>query len=425
MVTGLKTEFYQLIFTTFIALIFGLVWGYPVTTLLLAGLFYLLVTYRKVSRLLTWLTSKNGAPPDNIDGFWGELADVIHRDRLKLKRTQVRRLQALQRIKDISMAIRDGIVILDADSQLDWWNRSAEAMLRLKKSDKGVHVLNTLRHPSFRAFLEKGDFDDALIHLSPIGQDTTYEVTASTFGTEAKETVLIFRDISKLKRLERTRKDFIANISHELRTPLTVINGYVDSMETVFEEPKWSKIFDQMRSQSNRITALADDLTMLSKLESDDYTPKMEQVNMQQLLNNVVQDALHLSSAHNITMQPTDETIILSGNYQQLYSACSNLVVNAIRHNPKGCDINVSMRQNDHNLTIEVSDTGKGIAAKHIPRLTERFYRADSDRNSASGGTGLGLAIVKHVLQHHNGYLGIRSIEGRGATFSAIIQHPK
>ncbi len=422
MINGLKSEITQVLFYLIGTLIIGFAIGYPVSTLLCACFIYLYGTYRKASDLLKWLQSDNKQPPSELNGFWAELAQIIYKDKRKIHKIQLKHVQALVRVNSISKAMRDGIVILNENKNLDWWNNSAELMLKLKSEDRHSPVTNRLRHPLLNNFLSEGDFSKTIEYSAPGHSQKVYEVSASTFGANDKEIVLVFKDISNLIRLERMRKDFVANISHELRTPLTVINGYVDNLEVLLDEQRWRKIIHHMRSQSNRITALADDLTMLSKLESDNYQHKKETVDINSLLDNIVDDAKQLmSKEHTLLLEDNPKHLSIEGNYPQLYSAISNLVVNAIRHNPTGCDVLVKTKVHAESINIIVSDNGKGIASKHIPRLTERFYRTDSDRNSSTGGTGLGLAIVKHVLQHHDGQLEISSREGEGADFSVKL----
>ena len=424
MTLGLKKEIIKLALHTLLALIVGLLIGHPISTLLVGGASYLYLSYRKITALFTWINNDEHYPPSELTGFWGEIADAIYKDRKKLKRIQNIQEQALKRVDYISSAMQDGILILNSEHELAWWNPSAKTMLALNEKDRFKALSNLVRHPIFQDFLAKEQFDKSCIFAPTNRNNLTFEVAATYFGPSDAELLIVFRDITRITQLEQMRKDFVGNISHELRTPLTVINGYIDTMETLLPEEKWGNIMSQMRNQSNRMTALTDDLTMLSKLEADNYQPNKEEIDLTQLISVVVEDAQHLATVNHTVTAHTEKTsaVTITGNYQQLYSAISNLVVNAIKHNPEGCFVDTYIKTQQDNITITIEDTGKGIAAKHLPRLTERFYRTDTDRNSSTGGTGLGLAIVKHVLQHHNGELDIESTEGVGSKFIITIK---
>ena len=227
-------------------------------------------------------------------------------------------------------------------------------------------------------------------------------------------------DITRLRQLEEMRKEFVGNISHELRTPLTVLTGYIETLQDQDMQnlpAAWPKALQQMGQQTERMNLLAEDLVMLSRLETTDASHKV-QVDLDQLFVPIIDNALALSGEkHTISINSCDQPL-LEGDAKELHSALSNLVYNAVKHNPEGCDIAIVIKHNADALTVSISDTGLGIDPLHIPRLTERFYRADSSRATQSGGTGLGLAIVKHVLLRHNGELKIESTLGKGATFT-------
>ena len=248
--------------------------------------------------------------------------------------------------------------------------------------------------------------------------------------------ILVVQDITRLRNLEQMRQDFVANISHELRTPLTVLSGYTETLQDNADDlPKgWKKALDQMQQQTARMNALANDLVMLSQLESTQTPPPETAVDLCSLLQQITKDARIVVDKNN-TNENTDnddnsliqlecaEGITIDGETKELYSAFSNLVFNAIKHNPVGTQIQIKSHTKNNANIIEVSDNGNGIDPKHIPRLTERFYRADQSRASTTGGTGLGLAIVKHVLMRHSASLKIFSTLSKGSTF--ICHFPK
>jgi two-component system phosphate regulon sensor histidine kinase PhoR len=241
------------------------------------------------------------------------------------------------------------------------------------------------------------------------------------FGEGKK--LLIGRDITDLERVDAMRRDFIANVSHELRTPLTVVGGFV---ETLVDAPDLSPAdnrgyFNLMLDHTRRMQRLLDDLLTLSQLESAEHALKDESVNMEELAQALQTEAESLSRGrHRIALQ-IESDAGLKGNLQEIRSALGNLVSNAVRYTPEGGVITLAWRERDGEGVFSVTDTGDGIAAEHIPRLTERFYRVDRSRSRETGGTGLGLAIVKHVLTRHGARLDVQSAPGKGSTFSALF----
>ncbi|MCB1613375.1 MAG: PAS domain-containing sensor histidine kinase, partial [Xanthomonadales bacterium] len=212
---------------------------------------------------------------------------------------------------------------------------------------------------------------------------------------------------------------FVANVSHELRTPLTVINGYMEALEPE-ELGELGGLFVQMRQQSRRMAHIVEDLLTLSRLEAQSM-PVADQVAMRPLLGTILRDAQALSAGrHRIELCVSTELDLL-GSGKDLHSAFSNLVVNAVRYTPDGGEIRLVWEMRDQDACFSVSDTGPGIPAQHLPRLTERFYRVSNSRSRDSGGTGLGLAIVKHVLNSHGARLEIESRVGEGSCFRCVF----
>ena len=229
------------------------------------------------------------------------------------------------------------------------------------------------------------------------------------------------RDVTRLHQLEQMRKDFVANVSHELRTPLTVIAGYLetllDNVEAV--NPRWLRALQQMQQQGARMQTLLNDLLLLAKLEATDYPSDNQPVPLEPLLQTILADAQVLSGsrAHQLSLD-VEPGLRLKGSDSELRSAFSNLVFNAVKYTPDAGEIQVRCWSDAEGAHISVRDNGPGIEARHLPRLTERFYRVDSSRASHTGGTGLGLAIAKHVLMRHRGHLQVQSRPGHGSTFT-------
>ena len=232
--------------------------------------------------------------------------------------------------------------------------------------------------------------------------------------------LLVVRDVTQLARLEQVRRDFVANVSHELRTPLTVVHGYLDLMEPE-DNPEWVPMVDEMRKQSQRMNDLIEDLLTLSRLEARDHTAD-EPVPMPALLVTLRREAEALSQGRHPIEVEDVAGVDLKGSAKELHSAFSNLVSNAVRYTPTGGRVLIRFaRTPAGGAELSVRDSGQGIPAQHLARLTERFYRVSTSRSRESGGTGLGLSIVKHVLNLHQARFEIASEVGKGSTFSCVF----
>jgi len=331
------------------------------------------------------------------------------------------RLQAvIDRVQESTAALKDAVVMLDSLGNLEWWNRAAETLLGLKTpQDSGQSMTNLVRDPRFKEYFERGNYSEALEIPSPVNDHRRLQFHITRYGNH--EHLLLVRDVTRLHQLEQMRKDFVANVSHELRTPLTVIAGYLetllDNVEAV--NPRWLRALQQMQQQGGRMQTLLNDLLLLAKLEATDYPSDNQPVAVDLLLLSIVNDAQALSGEqrHRISLE-ADPHLRLKGSEPELRSAFSNLVFNAVKYTPAEGEIRVRWYADEQGAYLAVSDSGMGIDARHLPRLTERFYRVDSSRASNTGGTGLGLAIVKHVLLRHRGQLDIASVPGKGSTFT-------
>jgi two-component system phosphate regulon sensor histidine kinase PhoR len=215
------------------------------------------------------------------------------------------------------------------------------------------------------------------------------------------------------------RKDFVANASHELRTPLTVISGYLDVLaDDPSIDSTWAGPIRDMRSQAQRMNTIIADLLELSRLESTDGEAVRDPVDVPGLLQRMHRDALARSERPRQVLLDLQSADGLFGSVQELESAFTNLLVNGIKYTAADGVVRMRWWTDEEGAYFSVTDTGIGIPAEHIPRLTERFYRVDSGRSRERGGSGLGLAIVKHSLQLHGGWLEVQSTEGKGSTFT-------
>ncbi|GIZ13711.1 phosphate regulon sensor protein PhoR [Pseudomonas sp. NCCP-436] len=377
-------------------------------------------TLSQLLRLHKWLLEhRPDEPPPDGYGLWGEVFDSIYHLQRRNQKARGRLQAVIDRVQESTAALKDAVVMLDSQGNLEWWNRAAETLLGLKTpQDSGQPITNLVRNPRFKDYFERGQYADALEIPSPLNDRLRLQVYVTRYGNQ--EHLLLVRDVTRLHQLEQMRKDFVANVSHELRTPLTVISGYLETLLDNVEEvnPRWQRALQQMQQQSTRMQALLNDLLLLARLEATDYPSDNQPVAVHRLLQVVVHDAQALSAGQHRIELDADPLLCLKGSEGELRSAFSNLVFNAVKYTPAGGEIRICWRTDEDGAQLLVEDTGIGIEAKHLPRLTERFYRVDSSRASTTGGTGLGLAIVKHVLLRHRGQLRVVSEVGRGSIFS-------
>ncbi|OOG45797.1 phosphate regulon sensor histidine kinase PhoR [Rhodanobacter sp. C01] len=337
--------------------------------------------------------------------------------------TRSRRIaSSLRDLRNAASQLPDAVVLLDQDQHVRWFNHAAEDLLGLRRpKDRGVVLQQRLATSDLSDWLRDGTREPLNDVAAPGHANSQLNVSMLPFGR--RQQLLLARDISHLNRLEQVRRDFVANVSHELRTPLTVIHGYLELIDPE-DVPELAPVLGEMRAQSKRMGQIVEDLLALSRLETQHQIVD-ERVPMAPLLATVRKEAEALSQGrHKITLESTAEADLL-GSPKDLHSALSNLVSNAVRYTPTGGSITIRWQRTPDGAVYSVIDTGFGIPATHLARLTERFYRISSSRSRDSGGTGLGLSIVKHVLNLHQAQLRIESAPGAGSTFTCHFGHAR
>jgi two-component system, OmpR family, phosphate regulon sensor histidine kinase PhoR len=321
----------------------------------------------------------------------------------------------LRAFRNAAMALPDALVAIDADHRIRWFNTAAGSMLGLKyPAHIDAVVCEAIGIPELTRWIKAGGAD-ALSDVSAPG-NPELQLSLRLIPYAEDHALLLARDVSQLLRLEKMRRDFVANVSHELRTPLTVVHGYLDLIEPE-QIPEFESIIRELRSQSRRMTQIVEDLLTLSRLDAEEALPK-SRVAIRPLVTTLQRDAEGLSRGRHTISASIEGIHDLQGSSKDLYSAFSNLVSNAVRYTPVGGRIRIIWTSNENGGRLSVVDTGHGISAQHLPRLTERFYRVSTSRSRETGGTGLGLSIVKHVLQLHHAHLEIQSESGVGSTFT-------
>ena len=409
----------RLTFLTLCCLLLGLItdqygWSFAV------GLgIYLVITLSQLLHLHAWLKRRqpDEHPPEGF-GLWAEVFDELYQ--MQQHERQVRgHLQAIiDRVQESTAALQDAVIVMH-HGNLEWCNKAAEHLLGLRApQDFGQPLTNLLRHPAYKEYFDKGQYQEPLELSAPANDRVHLQFTITRYGDG--EHLMLVRDVTRLHLLEQMRKDFVANVSHELRTPLTVIVGYLETLLEHADElsPRWLKPLQRMEQQTERMRHLLEDLLLLTKLEATSYPASSQPVAVATLLESIKSDAKALSAdrRHSFVLE-ADPDLMLRGSESELRSAFSNLVFNAVKYTPAEGKIHIRWWHDEQGAHLCVQDNGIGIDSKHLPRLTERFYRADSSRASSTGGTGLGLAIVKHVLLRHKGWLEIQSVPGQGSTF--------
>ena len=396
---------------------------------------WFLLDCRAASRILRWLHQLQENPqldPPSLRGIWQEIGNRMRRrlrQQIRLRQESENNLKNLQSALQVSP---NGVIVLDEKNRIEWCNQAACQHLGLDaRRDIAQPVTHLLRDPAFSDYLSQGDFEAPMTLDSPLGTlacPLKLSVQIHPYG-QGRRLMLSF-DITLREHAEAMRRDFVANVSHEIRTPLTVLAGFVETLRSLpLTECDQKYYLTVMKRQTERMQYLVGDLLELSRLENSPPPDFQEWMPVRELLNQCEIDARALSRMltqpiealpHQIIFPVVPEHAALAGSGKELFSAFINLISNAVRYTLPGGRIEIRWTQLPAGgVAFSVQDTGSGIPAEHIPRLTERFYRADRSRSHETGGTGLGLSIVKHVLIRHHALLRIESIVGHGSTFTA------
>jgi len=372
--------------------------------------------------LVAQLTAGRQARPDASRDIHGEIERLLYRRQASTRLRKRRLVSMLRAYRAAATALPDAVIVVERETQrIVWFNEAGTRLLGLRyPGDLQASIVSRLPGLALASWLAQGRNAGTLEAGSPLDPTATLSLRLLPYSDDLW--LLVARDVSQLLQLEQMRRDFVANVSHELRTPLTVLHGYLDMLDPA-EQPEWAPMLEEMQRQSTRMTQLVEDLLTLSRLESRGELPAGETVPMAGMLAALRREAQVLSRGrHEIEVDDT-ACVDLYGSPKELHSAFSNLVANAVRYTPAGGRIRISWaRERDADdgdgVALSVTDTGYGIPAAHLPRITERFYRVSNSRSRESGGTGLGLAIAKHVLALHQARLEVRSEVGVGSTFS-------
>ena len=372
----------------------------------------------QLANVYRWFANPEQLPPVSDSGLGGILRDVyVLRSRDTLGTKAPARSQPY--LKDSLASMRDAALIINSDGRLVWCNDAAEYLLGIKfEEEEGKPLSEVVPGKSLKRYMRDENFQKPL-RVKP-GPDPEFclQFEFSRFGVNDR--LVFVKDVSEQDKLEKMRRDFVGNVSHELRTPLTVIKGYIETLQSLVAEtnPTLTKSLGSMDTQVGRMERLIEDLLWLSRIESVEGERKDDQIDMVRLLSDVSESLRAAWPVRDIVVEIDSAQQIL-GSASELRSALSNLIVNALKYSDG--PVTVTWSETVVGPALSVKDQGEGIDPKHIPRLTERFYRVDKSRSQSTGGTGLGLAIVKHVAVSHEAKLFIDSEPRKGSTFRLVF----
>lgn len=413
----------RLVIALFISACVGYVLGNILLALSVVSISLLIWNYNHLFNLLKWLWQGKSIAPPQAQGMIGGIYDGIYR-RIRKQRLKQKQLnERIRKFRDGAEALPDAALVLSNDLTILWGNKKASQLIGIRwPGDVGQRIDNLIRYPEFSKYLDDGNYENPCVVISPTNNQLQLELRMMAYGSD--QVLLLARDISKIKRLEEMRRDFVANVSHELKTPLTVVRGYVEMIQENESslEPHWQKAFATIENQVSRMDRLVEQLLILSRVENNIADNNHQKVDLSRLILMIVEEIKWLNDIKNHKINSNvSPNITIMGNEHELKSACVNLISNAIAYTPSHGVIDINLHSNGSEIRFSVKDNGQGIKPEHIDRLTERFFRVDKSRSRDTGGSGLGLAIVKHALSHHDGELLINSKWNKGSEFSILF----
>ena len=371
-------------------------------------------------KLNTWLTKPSIEKLPQGTGGWESIFSKIYQDVRTRRKTKKNLATTIDQFILASDALLDGVIVINESNEIAWANKRAKTMFGIDSiKDKTQPIQYIFRNTEFTAYLDAEEYDQP-IHIKTKNIIEDIEIRIISFGKLQK--LIIGKDISVIIKNESIRKEFVSNFSHELKTPLTVITGFIETLDASLITDKPTKqIFNLMMEQSTRMKRLIDDLLLLSNVESSLIKNRSEEINSKKLFEKIKKNIKLVDKGRHKIIYKINYQFNIYGSKQEIESAFTNLITNAIRYTPNDKVININWNAINYTPIFEVIDSGIGIEKKHINRITERFYRVDDDRSRSTGGTGLGLSIVKNIMIKHQGELNILSELNKGSTFKLIF----
>lgn len=418
-----KTELSWFCAGALAAFLAGLILGWPFAALILYLAGYVIWLLHRLDTINHWLRSgaKKAKAPGS-SGLTDEMIELIHREKKYSRKQKNRYRSTLALFNSLAADLPDATIVVNSDNEIRWSNAAALKLLNINpEKDRGQRIDNLVRIPIFREFLDAKRVDEEIEIPGPV--DPTQTLAIRKVHTEKKLTVLIVTNITGRVKLREMRKAFVDDVSHELRTPLTVIRGYLEILlDNDQLDASSQNAIREVEAQSDRMREIVDDLLELSKLEANPLGEQEgESISVNNLVHAMIEPLSSVFDQHTIVFN-ADEALALLGSEREIYSICNNLITNAVKYTDPGTTVCIDWHLDTHGSAVfSVSDNGPGIEPRHLPRISERFYRVDSARSREQGGTGLGLAIVKHAVQRHGGILEVDSTPGTGSSFSAVF----
>jgi two-component system, OmpR family, phosphate regulon sensor histidine kinase PhoR len=359
---------------------------------------------------------------------------------LALEKLWNRQRELIERMRESEFSVQailgamlDGLVVLDEQRRIQMTNPAFAGLLELEKIETGTPLLETLRDADVeRAVTETqrtGEPHRQSLRISR-ASGATIEIEVSVVALRERSNhirgaVLLFRDITQLRRVEAVRRDFVANVSHELRTPLSIFRGY---LETLLEEPNQPprellRIFEVMEKHSKRLNLLVEDVLSLAQLEDPRTRLNFSEIYLPDFLAGILRDWQKRLDAKLLksSLEAPEDLPVISADENRLQEVIYNLLDNAVKYSQPEGNIRLQATRAGDSIRLAISDQGVGVPSRDLPRIFERFYRADKARSRELGGTGLGLSIVKHIVELHGGRVEAESELGHGTTISAIL----
>jgi two-component system, OmpR family, phosphate regulon sensor histidine kinase PhoR len=395
----------------------------PLMMLLAVAVYFIKHGYYLVRLARIILQGSPISPPYPVD-VWGIIYRELshHRSRSRKRKRTLNRFAS--RFRKVTSSIPDGLILLNKSGGIEWANPAANKLLKICwPRDEHIRLSERIPQEQLTDYLRNPDYNRPLDFPSPTNKAIILSLRVMRFGGKKAQRLVVIRDITDVYKINQTRRDFVSNVSHELRTPLTVITGFLENLGDNDKLPFQQRPFELMIQQADRMNCIINDLLTLSQLEMGEAPSAEKPVAVPDLLRRIFDQARLLADqkgGYHLELH-ADESLWLLGEENELMSAFSNLVFNAIVHTPPNTRIRVDWHLEGDRACLNVADNGPGIEEQHIPRLTERFYRVDKARSRQSGGTGLGLAIVKHIISRHDGELQIVSHTGEGSRFTCIF----
>jgi len=411
---NIQREIVLLVIWVLFMMTLGAMLGVTMVAFFVSLLAYIFWCLYNLNRLVEWLNKPTKNTPESM-GVWDEAFFQLHNHHKRQRKYRKRLTSILKRFQKSTQALPYATIVLNSNNEIEWFNPASKDLFGFRaRLDVGQRIDNLIRQPQFINYLNKKDF------VKPLEFDLqNKKLLLNVTGYGDGRFLVSARDITLRTQLDEMRRDFISNASHELRTPITVMSGYIEMLQgSVSESNKYP--VDKIQQQTIRMEKIISELIELAKLETSMYVSKTKKIDITALLNEVYNEAISLDQGEHI-IRLKIEPINVSGSYEEIRTAVSNLLTNAIRYTPEGSVINLSSSACDAGSYIHVEDNGEGISYEHLSRLTERFYRVDEGRSREKGGTGLGLAIVNQILDRHGAVLQIKSELGKGSEFSCYF----